>query len=111
MAINFDYNKAMGQANGIDNIASNLERIGKYNLQQFIENVSDNWSGENSQQFIKYCRENRQNIINEAKVLRSIAKKIRRTAKIYKEAEDEAIRVQSEVSDGISGGGGASGGF
>ncbi len=88
--IEFDYNKAIRQANSIDNVAYTLEKLGRSNLQEFISNVGNNWEGENSSIFLRYCSGTQKDILRQAKDLRVIASKIRRNARIFENAEREA---------------------
>ena len=127
MAImNFDYSKAIGQANEVDRIANEMMSISESKLENALESLKNSWSGTSADQFMRYCNRTANDIRNEATKLRDFARRIRRVAKIIEDAEQRAKQAQrdaerrareadaqrraQEENANMSGGGGGGGG-
>lgn len=94
--IYLDYHQAIRQADKLDELASELERVGGTQLQEALGQVRANWSGENADTFMrKTAVLSSQNSKNVQK-LRSIASTIRTIARNTYNAEMRALRIAQE---------------
>ena len=116
MFMDFNYTKAIRQANEIDNVASDMLSIADKQMQTALDSIGVCWQGDASYQFIGYCTATQTDIRTQAKKLQDLARRIREVAKIIKDAEDKAKEIQGRQgttpfsSGSGNGGGGGSGG-
>lgn len=96
--IYLDYHQAIRQANKLDELAAELEKVGGTQLQEVLERVRANWSGENADAFmsktIVLSSQNTKNV----KKLRDIASTIRKIAENTFDADMRALRISQERS-------------
>jgi uncharacterized protein YukE len=92
--INFNYQRAMTQANQIETIANQMSNLTDRQFQTTLDSIGVCWRGDASQQFIGYCSQTQTDIRSQAKRLRELAARIRQVAKIIKEAEERAKAAQ-----------------
>ena len=92
--LNFNYNRAINQARQIETIASDMKNTADKDMQTAIDSIGACWQGEASRQFIGYCSGVQADIIKQANDLKNIAVSLRSAAKIIKEAEDKAKKLQ-----------------
>ena len=104
MAIDFNYSKAIRQATDVQNAADDLQGLCKKVLRESIETLPSVWSGDAAFLYLNHLRSLEHELNLESKRLLDIAESIRRTAKIIRDAEEDAKRVQSFKR--FSGGGG-----
>lgn len=120
--LNFDYGKAIRQADNIDAVASDMLNVANNQLQKTLDSIGACWQGDASRQFIGYCTSAQDDIRKQAKNLQDLAQRIRRVARTIKEAEERARELQrqkeaaaaaeaaarkNKPSSGDGGGGGA----
>lgn len=97
MAImDFNYNKAISQANQIDNIATDMLNIANKQMQTTIDSIGICWRGDASRQFINYCDSTQGDVRAQAKKLQELARRIREVARIIKAAEERAKELQRQ---------------
>ena len=97
MAImNFNYTQAINQANQIATVASDMLNVANSELQTTLDSIGVCWQGEASRQFVGYCAATQTDIRTQAQSLQSLASRLRDVAKIIKDAEEEALRLQQK---------------
>ncbi|MBR6770720.1 MAG: WXG100 family type VII secretion target [Lachnospiraceae bacterium] len=92
-SIQMDFQQARQQAQRLDDIASQLERIAGNELGGTLQELSIGWKGENATAYIKKGGELQNKMGNSVKNLRNIADSIRRIAKRVYDAEMAAINL------------------
>ncbi len=93
MAIWLEYSKAIGQANELDQIASEMEGLADGDFQGCLSNIAANWTGANSRAYVKKGQKLKGDINDSAKQLRRIAKTIRTIAKRTRNADLRAREI------------------
>ena len=98
VTINFNYQRAIGQARELEEIASNLSGLAASDFEIVMNSISRNWKGENADKYLKKGDKLQTDMKNTAKSLRSVASEIRRIAQnIYNtEMKNLAIARQRE---------------
>lgn len=94
--IEFDFKKALGQADKIDGIADRLGRLSGTELGSTMQNLSAGWKGENASLYLNKGNNLQEKINGTAKELYSIASDIRTIARRIYEAEMAALSIASE---------------
>jgi len=97
MAIEFDYNRAMKQATEIDGVADDIDRLIRNNLQNTQAALSTAWTGEAATLYLQNLRQFGEDAAAEARKLRDIASRIRKTAKVIEQAEQDAKRAAQQA--------------
>lgn len=96
LKINFE--KALKQAEELENIAKEIENVAKVDLEDSFNSISRNWTGENSNNYIKKGAKVKEDIKKTAKNLKEAAEAIREIVRRDKEAEEAAERIAQERS-------------
>lgn len=96
LKINFE--KALKQAEELENIAKEIENVAKVDLEDSFNSISRNWTGENSNNYIKKGAKVKEDIKKTAKNLNETAEAIREIVRRDKEAEEAAERIAQERS-------------
>lgn len=96
LKINFE--KALKQAEELENIAKEIENVAKVDLEDSFNSISRNWTGENSNNYIKKGAKVKEDIKKTAKNLKETAEAIREIVRRDKEAEEAAERIAQERS-------------
>jgi len=107
--LEFNYNRAIGQAKQIESVANDMLDVSNKQLQTSIDSITACWNGEASKQFLGHCATMQSDIRTQAKTLQDLAKRIRDVARIIKEAEDRAKELQRSRDTAANGGGGGGG--
>ena len=111
LEIIFNYTQAMRQAQKLDEIAGQLERLAKDRYGDTIWGIRNAWNSDNSEQYLVKARKVQNDILETAKKLRRIAESIRTTAEAIKRAELAALDIaRSRVYEAVSGAANAFGG-
>lgn len=97
MAIEFNYSRAIRQAAEIDAVADDIDRLVKNNLHNTQAALSNAWTGEAATLYLQNLQQFGNDAAAESRKLRRIASKIRKTAKIIAEAEQEAKRAAQQA--------------
>ena len=96
LKINFE--KALKQEEELENIAKEIENVAKVDLEDSFNSISRNWTGENSNNYIKKGAKVKEDIKKTAKNLKETAEAIREIVRRDKEAEEAAERIAQERS-------------
>ena len=91
--IRMDYDRAVRQANSLDEIARDLKKTAERELQDCMSQISCNWTGTNSTAYIRKCDMLKSNIVRTAGNLSRTADTIRRIAKNTYDAEMRALEI------------------
>lgn len=91
--IQMDYRMAVQQAESLREIARELQNLGNQNMQDCMAEISGNWKGNNSNEYISKCSLLKGNVIKTADKLERIANTIQRIAKNTYDAEMESLRL------------------
>ena len=96
LKINFE--KALKQAEELENIAKEIENVAKVDLEDSFNSISRNWTGENSNNYIKKGAKVKEDIKKTAKNLKETAEAIREIVRRDNVAEEAAERIAQERS-------------
>jgi WXG100 family type VII secretion target len=92
-SIQMDFTKAKAQANQLEQIAQDIEKLANSDLEECMSGVATNWKGESATAYVKKGRQLEVEMRKSAKELRKIAQTIRKVAKNTYDAEKTAIIV------------------
>ncbi len=93
--IEFNFRKALGQADKIDTIANNLSKISTSEFGGTLQNLSANWKGENASLYLSKGSSLQGKISGTANELHAVASDIRTIAKRLYDAEMAALSIAS----------------
>lgn len=91
--IRFNYDKAMGQAEELRDIASSIQTISEDNMEESFGKVQRNWTGENSDNYVKKGRTVQHKVTGSADAVAAAATAIETMAKNIYNAEMAAIQI------------------
>ena len=94
--IYFNYDKAISQANQLDNVAKKLKNAANNNMETILNDVSRAWKSDSAPQYVKKGQKVGNDMNTSAKNLNQIASTIRSIAKTVRDAELEAWRIANE---------------
>lgn len=94
--IYFNYNKAMEQANQLDDIAKRLDNAASKDMETILNDVNNAWKSDSAPAYIKKGQKVETDMHTTANNIKSIASAIRTIAKRILEAELEAWRIANE---------------
>jgi WXG100 family type VII secretion target len=97
-SIEFDYQKAMQDANKVDDIAGRLSALATSKFDSTMQNLAANWKGDNASMYLNKGAKLEDNMKKTAGELRDIASAIRRIAKRVREAELKALEIAESRS-------------
>lgn len=89
-AIQMDFAKAKRQARELNDVADDLKKLSKAKMEDTLELISANWTGDNSDKYVSKGKILQSNICNTASALDDVAQAIRDIAKVIYDAEMEA---------------------
>lgn len=107
--IRLNYSRAKGQADRLDEIASQIESMADNEYEDTLNGIAGAWKGDNSNEYLRKARELKNRINDTAGHLHSIAEEIRRKAYRIYQAEMRALEIANQRS--YSSGSGTGGGF
>jgi len=93
MIKDFNYPKAIQQANAIANAATQLRNLANGQYEQAIGEVQNAWAGDTARAFLQQCMETKRELLKKAQELDELANAIRKIAKRIEDAEQEARRI------------------
>ena len=96
ITIDFNYAKAIGQADQIDEIAGDMRDIANNQFQNSLNALNQMWRGDASTLFIALCNQTKSDILAQVKHLQDLACTIRQISKIIREAEEQAKLAESQ---------------
>lgn len=91
--IQFNYNKALQQADSLLNISNDIRKIATDKLNDSIQAIDKNWDGENSKKFLAKSKKLKDQVEDSADDIRRISDAIKKMAKEIYDAEMESIRI------------------
>lgn len=94
--IEFDFQKAIKQAEQLEDISSELKKLSNNKFENTLSRLSSNWKGDSANAYLKKGKKLQTNIGNTAKDLNTVANNIRNIAKTIYNAEMAAKRVAEE---------------
>ncbi|BCN29978.1 WXG100 family type VII secretion target [Anaeromicropila herbilytica] len=92
-SIEFDFAKALSQANEIDEIARDLNTLASNKFDTTMQSLSSNWKGDSANKYLKKGVTLQTYMGTSVKNLNTVADNIRAVAKRIYEAEMEAKRI------------------
>ncbi len=98
MAIKFNYQQTMQQAQNLDHMASDLTGKTKSKLTGVKDTLSAAWTGDSGKGFVKFLGEAEADLDAKAKYLKGVADYLRKSAKKIKAAEDAAKASAANIS-------------
>lgn len=96
--IRFNYDKAMGQAEELRNIASSIKTISEDNMEESFGKVQKNWTGENSESYVKKGRTVQNKVTGSANSVAAAATALETMARNIYNAEMAAIQIAQAAS-------------
>ena len=96
MAINFDYEATIRQAEKLEELAERLRGIAENDLEEVLSDVNQGWKGENATQFLKKGDRMKGRVLTSSGDLKNIARTIRRMAYNLRQSEQEAARIAAQ---------------
>ena len=94
-SIEFDFRKALGQADNIETIAERLGRLSGTEFENTMQNLSSGWKGESASQYLSKGSRLQEKMNGTVKELYSVASDIREIARRIYEAEMAALEIAS----------------
>ncbi|MCR4786991.1 MAG: WXG100 family type VII secretion target [Lachnospiraceae bacterium] len=98
MAIKFNYQQTIQQAQNLEQMASDLSGKTKSKLSGVKDNLNAAWTGNSSKGFIKFLTDAESDLDAKAKYLRGVSDYLKKAAKKIKEAEEAAKAAASGIS-------------
>ncbi|MCD7744503.1 MAG: hypothetical protein LUI13_04315 [Lachnospiraceae bacterium] len=94
--ISLDYDRAVGQADSLNESAKALRNMANGRLQECISGISASWTGSNSAAYVKKCGRLQSDILSTAAQLERTAAAIRSIARNTYNAEMRALRLAQQ---------------
>ncbi len=94
--IEMDFSRANQKAQDLDDIASDLSRLGNTDLENTLQGLSSEWKGDNATKYVQKGGELKSKISTTAANLRNVASTIRAIARNTYNAEMEALRIAEQ---------------
>lgn len=101
--IQLNYQKAIRQANQLEDLANDLRNIANRNVDDALDQVAANWKGDSANMFLQKGNKAKNDLIASAKQLSNTAKAIRKAAENVRRAELEAKRIAEMIAKRASG--------
>lgn len=98
MAIKFNYQQTIQQAQQLEQLASDLSGKTKGKISGVKDNLSAAWTGNAGKSFVKFLGDAENDLDAKAKYLRGVADYLKKAAKKIKEAEEAAQASASSIS-------------
>jgi len=92
-SIEFDFKKALAQADRIDGVADKLSNLSGRQFGATMQNLSANWKGENASSYLNKGVRLQNKMDGTVNELRNIAEDIRRIARTLYDAEMAALEI------------------
>ncbi len=98
MAIKFNYQQTMQQAQSLEQMAADLSGKTKHKLTGVKETLSAAWTGDSGKNFLRFLTEAENDLDAKVKYLRGVAEYLKKSAKKIKAAEDAARSSAAGIS-------------
>lgn len=96
--INFNYRKAINQANRLEDLADELKRIANRDVDGALDQVARSWKGDSSQLFLQKGDKAKNDLLRSASQLQNTANAIRRAAENVRRAEIRAKQIADAIA-------------
>lgn len=100
MAIKFDYESTIRQAEKLEELAERLKAIAQNDLEDILSEVNQGWQGENAAKFLVKGDRMKGKVILSSDNLRRIAVTLRQMAGNLQRSEQEAARIAARQTGG-----------
>ncbi len=100
--IRMNYNKAVQQANRLDDLARQLMNLANHNLDGTLSNINRAWDGESANLFLQKGLKAKDDMIKTARSIQNTANAIRKAAEIVRQSD---MRAREIALNRLSGGG------
>lgn len=97
-SIEFDFKQAMAQADKLDSVAGELESLSNNKYNTTLQNISNNWTGDNSKKYLVKGNVLKDKILGSADELATIASDIREIARYVYKTEMAALEIAEQRS-------------
>lgn len=94
--IKINFQRAMQQANTLDQIAEDLSRLSSNEFSETMQLVSTNWKGNNANIYLQKGSRLQNDMNETVRQLRNIASEIRKIAKRVHDAEMAALAIAEQ---------------
>lgn len=94
--IKFDFQQAKKRAAELEEIAEDMRRLAKSDLENTMGNLSAAWKGDSSRQYLTKAARLQEEITATSRDLNNIADTIRRIAAIIYDAEMKALQIATQ---------------
>ena len=91
--INFNYNQAIRQAERLEEIAGQIERLAGERMNESMSALKNAWNSDNAPQFYTKMGKVQSDIQEDATDIRKVARSIRETAARIRDAELRALEI------------------
>lgn len=92
-AIRMDFAKALRQAGQLEDVSRDMKTLACSRMEETLQNLSQNWTGENSAKYIGKGKQLEENIERTSEALYEAAQAIREIAQNVYEAEMRAWEI------------------
>lgn len=96
--INFNYRKAINQANRLEDLADELKRIANRDVDGALDQVARSWKGDSSRLFLQKGDKAKSDLLRSASQLQNTANAIRRAAENVRRAEIRAKQIADAIA-------------
>lgn len=100
MAIKFDYESTIRQAEKLEELAARLKSIAQNDLEDILSEVNQGWQGENAAKFLDKGDRMKGKVLLSSDNLRRIAFTLRQMAGNLQRSEQEAARIAARQAGG-----------
>ncbi len=100
MAIKFDYESTIRQAEKLEELAARLKSIAQNDLEDILSEVNQGWQGENAAKFLDKGDRMKGKVLLSSDNLRRIAVTLRQMAGNLQRSEQEAARIAARQTGG-----------
>ena len=98
--IRMNYQKAISQANRLEDLARQLRNLAQHNLDGTLTNINRAWSGEAANVFLSKGVKAKDDMIRTANSIDNTARAIRRAAEVVRAADLRAMEIARRASGG-----------
>ena len=100
MAILFDYDATMRQAQTLEELAGKIKNIADNDLEEILSGINQGWQFENATKFLQKGDAMKGKVRISGEDLQNIANTMRKMAENIKTAEEQAAAVASRLTGG-----------
>lgn len=94
--IEITFGNAMAQAKELESCADSMDSLVRGSLSSLQSEMALNWQGESASAYFQKVDLTGNNILKTAEKLRNIAEVLRKTARLFKDAETKALEIAQQ---------------